>query len=147
MAKDIWVVCPQCEKKAFVDTGGFHTFENTTHTIKFVCIHCGHNKFLENVIHRINPKQKQGKVLIFGEPIDPFFHLPLWLQTEFEGNTLWAYNTEHLELLEVHVAAKLRERNQQKFNVKSIGARLPKWMTKAQNREAILSHIQKLKTK
>ncbi|MBK9109490.1 MAG: TFIIB-type zinc ribbon-containing protein [Saprospiraceae bacterium] len=147
LAKDIWVVCPQCEKRAIIDTGGFHSFEKTSHTIKLVCSHCGHNKYLENVIHRIDPKQKQGKVLIFGEPIDPFFHIPLWLQSEFEGNILWAYNLEHLQLLEEHVGAKLRERNQQNFNVRSLGARLPKWMTAAHNREAILKQIQKLKAK
>lgn len=147
LAKDIWVVCPNCEKRALVDTGGFHTLQKTSYTIKLVCGHCGYNKFLDTVTNRIDPKQRKGKVLIFGEPIDPFFHLPLWFQSEFEEHILWAYNPEHLELLEEHVAAKLRERNQQKFKVRSIGARLPKWMTSAHNREAILHHLQKLKSR
>jgi hypothetical protein len=33
------------------------------------------------------------------------------------------------------------------FNVKSIGARLPRWMTSAKNREAVLKAIEKLKEK
>jgi hypothetical protein len=66
---------------------------------------------------------------------------------EFSGELLWAYNREHLDFLEQHVAAKLRERNGFNFNVKSIGARLPKWMTAANNREAVLKTMEKLRMK
>lgn len=86
-------------------------------------------------------------MLIFGAPVDPFFHLPVWLQAEFSGEVLWAYNLEHLDFLAAHVGAKLRERNGFQFNVKSIGARLPRWMTAAHNREAILKALTKLKEK
>ena len=76
-----------------------------------------------------------------------FFHLPVWLSVDFSGETLWAYNLEHLNFLAEHVGAKLRERNSLAFNVRSIGARLPRWMTAADNREAILKAIEKLKEK
>ena len=90
---------------------------------------------------------KKGNVLIFGGPIDPFFHLPVWLQADFSGQTLWAYNLEHLEFLAEHVGAKLRERNTSPRMSRSIGARLPRWMTAASNREAVLKAIEKLKGK
>jgi hypothetical protein len=102
---------------------------------------------MENISKRHDPKQKRGNVLKFGGPIDPFFHLPVWLQTEFAGEILWAYNIEHLNFLAEHVSAKLRERNRFKFRVRSIGARLPRWMTSARNREAVLREIEKLKKK
>jgi hypothetical protein len=83
--------------------------------------------------------------MLFGEPVDPFFRLPLWLQTDFSGNTLWAYNLEHLDFLARHIGANLRERNGFQFNVRSIGARLPRWMSAAHNRDALLKTIEKIK--
>lgn len=145
--KDVLVVCPQCESKAIVHTAEFHTMKHERNAVKVVCSSCGYNKTLENISHRLDPKQKQGQVLIFGAPVDPFFHFPLWLQSDVSGETLWAYNLEHLDFLAQHVGAKLRERNGFQFRVKSIGARLPKWMSAAHNREAVLKAIEKLKTK
>jgi hypothetical protein len=145
--KDILVVCPNCEGKALVRTGNFQAMKYDTDEVKVVCAACGFNKKIENIPHRKDDKQKRGKVLIFGAPVDPFFHLPLWLQTAFSGEILWAYNYEHLDFLAQHVGAKLRERNGFKYNVKSIGARLPGWMTKAGNREAVLKAIERLKEK
>ncbi len=145
--KDILVVCPNCEGKALVKTGDFHLPKSEVAEVKVVCSNCGFNKVLEKVAKRHDDKQKRGNVLIYGAPVDPFFHLPVWLQTEFSGETLWAYNTEHLDFLAEHVGAKLRERNTLKFNVKSIGARLPRWMTSANNRDDVLKVIEKLKEK
>jgi DNA-directed RNA polymerase subunit RPC12/RpoP len=145
-AKNILVVCPNCEGKALVcskhpDLKVFETDE-----VKVVCAACGFNKTLEGISHREEPKQKSGKTLIFGAPIDPYFHLPLWLQADFSGELLWAYNLEHLNFLTDHVGAKLRERN--RVNApRSIGSRLPRWMTSAANRTAILKLIEKLKDK
>jgi hypothetical protein len=144
---DIRVVCPNCAGSALVKTGGFHTMTQDRYDIKVVCSGCGFNKTLENVSPRKDEKQKRGNILIFGAPVDPFFHLPVWLSVEFSGETLWAYNLEHLNFLAEHVGAKLRERNSLAFNVRSIGARLPRWMTAADNREAILKAIEKLKEK
>ena len=144
---DILVVCPQCEKRAIVHTGDFSDFKKNEYEIKIVCPACGHNKTLENISPRENPQQKQGNVLIFGVPIDPFFHLPVWFQSDFSGETLWAYNLEHLDFLALHVGAKLRERNTSPRMSRSIGSRLPRWMTSAKNREAVLKAIEKLREK
>ncbi|MFN0014805.1 MAG: TFIIB-type zinc ribbon-containing protein [Saprospiraceae bacterium] len=145
--RDILVVCPSCAGKAVVHTGEFNTMKHERNAVRIVCSSCGYNKGLDNLSHRQDPKQKQGAVLKFGAPIDPFFHLPVWLQADFSGETLWAYNHEHLDFLAQHVGAKLRERNGFTFNVKSIGARLPRWMTAANNREAVLKAIEKLREK
>lgn len=139
------VVCPHCEGKALVRADDFNTPAYELSEVKLVCAGCGHNKTLKNISKRIDPKQKRGQVLIFGAPVDPFFHLPVWLQTDFSGETLWAYNLRHLDFLAEHVGAKLRERNGLPHRVRSIGARLPRWMTAAGNREAVLKAIEQLR--
>ncbi|TAG17226.1 MAG: hypothetical protein EAZ32_13110 [Cytophagia bacterium] len=145
--KNILVVCPNCEGKALVRAESLTEPKPEISKAKIICTSCGYNKTLENILKRKAEKQKSGNVLIFGAPVDPFFHLPVWLQAEFSGEVLWAYNLEHLDFLAAHVGAKLRERNGFQFNVKSIGARLPRWMTAAHNREAILKALTKLKEK
>ncbi len=145
--KDIPVVCPICHKQAMVKTGAYHTMEYDKNDIKMICVHCGFSDKLQDVSHRVDPKQHKGQVLIFGEPIDPFFHQPLWLQINVLGEILWAYNLEHLSLLEEHIGAKLRERNQLSPRIKSVGARLPRWMVLAKHRKEVMNAIQKLKEK
>ncbi len=146
-AKEVLVVCPKCSGKALVRATDFDTPKYEISEVKIICAGCGFNKNLENLSKRHDPKQKRGNVLIFGSPVDPFFHLPVWLQADFSGEILWAYNLEHLDFLAAHVGAKLRERNGFKFRVRSIGARLPRWMTSAGNREAVLKVMEKLREK
>ncbi len=145
-AKNILVVCPNCGGKALVrpNDPDLKVFE--IREVKVVCAACGFNKTLDGISHRQDPKQKRGKILVFGAPIDPYFHLPLWLQAEFSGELLWAYNLEHLDFLAAHVGAKLRERNQANAP-RSVGSRLPRWMSSAANREAVLKLIEKLREK
>ena len=143
--KDILVVCPKCNQQALVQTGNFHQSKFTVDEVRVSCIHCGYSQVLHNIQKRKDEKQKRGQVLIFGAPVDPFFHLPVWLKMEVFGETLWAYNADHLDFLEAHVGAKLRERNGFTHQVKSIGARLPRWMTSAKHREEILKAIDKLR--
>lgn len=146
-ASKVLVVCPNCEGMAVVHAEAFNAPKTEISEVRVICTGCGYSKTKEHLSKRQDPKQKQGNVLIFGAPVDPFFHLPVWLQTEFSGEILWAYNVEHLDFLGEHVGAKLRERNGFKYNVRSIGARLPRWMTSAGNREAILKEIETLKSK
>src|SRR5205807_7568551 len=57
--------------------------------------------------------QRRGSSLVgvaIGGPNDPFFDLPLWLQTPCCGHLLWAFNDRHLDALEAYVGASLRER-------------------------------------
>ncbi len=85
--------------------------------------------------------------IIIGANIDPYFRLPLWLQKEMPDGLLWAYNYEHLDFLENHVSAELRNREKSPMRNKSLGSRLPKWMTSKKNRNEVLSGIEKLKRK
>lgn len=146
-AREVLVVCPKCAGKALVRAEDFNTPKYEISEVKVVCTGCGFNKTLENLSKRQDPHQKRGNILIFGSPVDPFFHLPVWLQADFSGEILWAYNMAHLDFLAEHVGASLRERNGFKFRVRSIGARLPRWMTSAGNREAVLKAIEKLREK
>ncbi len=145
--KEVLVVCPKCSGKAFVRADDFDTPKYEIIEVRIICSSCGFNKTLESRSKRKDPKQKEGNILIFGSPVDPFFHLPDWLQADFSSEILWAYNLEHIEFLAEHVGAKLRERNGFKFRIRSIGARLPRWMTSASNREAVFKAIEKLQEK
>jgi DNA-directed RNA polymerase subunit RPC12/RpoP len=145
-ARNILVVCPNCAGKALVRSNDPDLKVFEIREVRVVCPGCGFNKTLDGISHRDDPKQKRGKALIYGTPVDPFFHLPVWLQADFSGEVFWAYNLEHLDFLAAHVGAKLRERNQANAP-RSVGSRLPRWMTSAANREAILKLIEKLKDK
>ncbi len=82
---------------------------------------------------------------LLGGPVDPYFRLPLWLQADCRGKLLWAYNAEHLDLLESYVAARLRERTAAPGTM-SMLARLPAWLKSAKNRDEILRAIQRLRS-
>lgn len=138
--KNVLVVCPNCEGRALVDTNDYTIFQPEAVNVRVVCGHCGYNKIVEK-------RSTRSKHLLIGAPVDPYFHLPLWLKMEMGDHLLWAYNMEHLDFLAQHIGAKLRERNGFQYQVKSIGARLPRWMTAAKRREEVLKAIQKLKAK
>lgn len=148
LAKDVLVVCPSCSGRAMVNTNGFSYPQNQQGDIKVICTGCGFNKVLHRkptvVVNGVPKKSTEGKHLIFGAPVDPFFHLPLWLTERVLGNLLWAYNHEHLEFLKQFIEAKLRERNGKKLTNGSIGSRLPVWMTSRNNRAVMLKAIEKL---
>lgn len=76
-------------------------------------------------------------------PVDPFFGLPLWLQTPCCGQTLWALNVEHLDVLEGYVAARLREKKPNTaYTMLEI---LPRWMKTARHRDEVLRAITRLR--
>ncbi|WIY01720.1 hypothetical protein QRX60_48215 [Amycolatopsis mongoliensis] len=82
---------------------------------------------------------------VIGGPVDPSFRLPLWLQANCCGETLWAYNAGHLDLLESHVAARLRERGPVPGSM-SMVERLPAWLKSAKNRDEVLRAIRRLRS-
>lgn len=149
--KDVLVECPSCSKKATVISPNFIERNEKPHEIKLICSSCGYNKkLIENpdiILHQSSSKTITGKYLILGTSVDPYFHLPLWLKKDCCGNIFWAYNHEHLEFLKNHIESKLRERNLDEISNKSIGSRLPKWMTSKKNRETVLKIIQQLSIK
>ncbi|RZL38881.1 MAG: hypothetical protein EOO96_01940 [Pedobacter sp.] len=143
---EVYVVCPNCEKKAIVKAVKLYD-EN----VKLICPNCGYNKMPDkNFIGLYNSKKTKiqiSGVVVISAGIDPYFYLPLWLKTTIGENTLWAYNYEHLNFIKDFVRAKLRERNIDDIRNKSLGSRLPKWLTSHKNRELVLKAIDRLKAK
>jgi hypothetical protein len=79
----------------------------------------------------------------FGGPNDPFFGLPLWLQTPCCGHLLWAYNRGHVDTLDAYISADLRERTGPTMGMLD---RLPAWMKVANHRAEVLRSIGHLRS-
>lgn len=80
------------------------------------------------------------------KPRDPCFGMELWLQIPVKGNTLWAYNLEHIEYLQKYIDSKLRNKSHTGSHF-SLVCKLPRWMILAQNRDLIMRKLCKLKKK
>lgn len=149
--KDMVVICPSCHAKAIIKIPESDSVHKNEFEVKLICLTCGHNKRLAEkpglILHTSANQIITGKYVVIGTAVDPYFHLPLWLTINCCDHILWAYNDAHLEFLKTHVEAKLRERHNQNMKNKSLGSRLPKWMTSKKNREAILKAITQLKNK
>lgn len=89
--------------------------------------------------------ESDGGSYVLGHAFDPWLRLPLWLVTTVRGETLWAYNARHLDLLAGYVAAGLRERDTTPGLPMSVAERLPAWVKSAKNRDAVLAGIERLR--
>lgn len=105
------------------------------------------NETPETILHSSSSKINTGRLYVIGGAVDPFFRLPLWPVTSLDSEILWAYNVEHLQFLAAHIQSKLRERNLDNMSNRSLGSRLPKWMTSKKNREMVLKKIGELQNK
>lgn len=133
--KNVYVVCPSCNKKAIVNANAM-AGSSFTKEAKVACGYCGYNKIAHTKTFYISQ---------YG--IDPYFQIPLWLVIECCGHILWAYNEYHLEYLKVHINARLKERDVSITYNSSLGSRLPQWMTSAKNKEHVLKALKKLELK
>ena len=141
------ITCPKCGKKAVVkasDPVKNHPFIDE---VRASCLHCGFNDKKTRFNRRKDPKQVKGNILIYGAPVDPYFHFDLWYRVDCNEHEFWAYNSDHLDLLEKHISATLRERTGYPYQVRSIGARIPRWMSSAKNRNEMIALIRKLREK
>jgi len=123
---------------------------------RLICTHCGLARS-ESGFNAMSPSGERTrgdthKPLVGGNgmpPIDPAFGLPLWLQTNCRGHTLWAFNPNHLTLIEQYVAADVRARVPQQCKDgprnSTIVSRLPKWIVEASAREDVLGAIARLR--
>lgn len=138
------VVCPRCGSRGMVvlDESEFGKLSGKTSDQarnrlfgprKFVCTKC---------VHR---EKWSGSRIVSGGNRDWYFGFELWLETECCGDLLWAYNLEHLEMLEEYVSAKLRERTKKGRN--SFFSKLPQWIKSAKNRDEVLKAIRRLREK
>lgn len=130
------VICPKCASMAKVlreEIGSDKLNKILFAPRRVVCLKCTYRK------------SWNGGEIGIGGSVDWYFRLPLWLQTECVGETLWAYNEKHLEFIETYVAAKLRIRTPN--TNKSLASRLPQWIKRAKNRDEVLRACGKLKAK
>ncbi|WP_254897582.1 hypothetical protein [Kitasatospora sp. NA04385] len=81
---------------------------------------------------------------VLGGSEDPFFRLPLWLQTRCVGQILWAYNEDHVDELSAYAGAYLRERGVARPTM-AMFARLPAWMKRSDNRSEVLAGLETLR--
>lgn len=149
--EDVWVVCPGCGQKAIVRGALAKAAIDGTEAARVVCVHCGYSKQLPATprvsLRTTNARYMKKGYYVVGSPVDPLFHLPLWLQKDYGNEVLWAYNPSHLAFLRDHIGAKLRERGSEEIRNRSLGSRLPRWMTSEKNRAALLKLINDLDTK
>lgn len=148
-SNEVNIICPKCARKALVKGSGLY-HENVETLTYCVCIHCGYNqKYQEKKVEFIrknsNNKVFEHRVRLLGGEVDPFFHHELWYMAPcLEGN-VWAYNLEHLEVIEAFITSTNRSRNGLPYKNNSIASRLPKWMSAAKNRGQVLKCIRELK--
>ena len=92
-------------------------------------------------------RERSADTRTLGIPLDPYFGLPLWFSTTFRGHALWAYNSEHLEVLDNFVRATLRERfDQGQIRPMSMIEKLPGWFGSSANRTELLKAIAGLRS-
>lgn len=138
------VVCPRCGSLGKVVIDEERSEELSTRKIdqhrnklfgprKFICTKC---------VHR---DRWNGSQITSGTNRDWYFGFRLWLEIECCGELLWAYNLEHLQMIEEYVGAKLRERTNKGRN--SFFSKLPQWIKSAKNRDEVLRAIRRLREK
>lgn len=130
---DVLVRCPACAGRAHAQRLTLPTRPGA----RLVCPGCGHTD------------QRDDGSGGIGGAFDPWFGQPLWLQTSCLGETLWAFDLAHVELLEAYVAARLRERHRSSepasIRNRSLLSRLPDWMKLARHRPAVLRGLAELR--
>jgi len=140
--QEFLVVCPQCDRRALVRKS------TATTPPRLACIHCGVTRDWQlrkpGIYFSARGSDDLEGAYVLGAPIDPYFHLPLWLQTACCNHTLWAYNAAHLAFLRAYVTATDRrraERVEAGPRNQLLESRLPQWMKTAKNREAVVRGI------
>ena len=123
---EVLVECPRCGERAVVRRAGGGTQRRLT------CLHCG------------LARTTSGATSSWGRPVDPWFGLALWLQAEFRGHTVWAFNAGHVRQLRGFVAAERRERAPTAGAPMSMLEELPGWMTAAGHRQPLLAVLDRL---
>lgn len=146
------VVCPRCKAKAIVLGGKPYLHYSLYEAdVRFSCISCGYGINYINtpkftVITNSSGKKNQTRILLMNADCDPFFGFELWYRIETRYGILWAYNLQHLALIENYIMAGLRTRSELTCQNNSIGSRLPKWVKEAKNRKYLLNVLRKLKS-
>ncbi|MCW2262222.1 MULTISPECIES: hypothetical protein [Sphingobacterium] len=147
----VYVVCLKCNAQALVLGGQpYKTIAEYEMEVRFSCTSCGFSvKYINTpkFTAYINNKGQAvtSRLLIQNAPCDPFFGFDVWYQVETKHGLLWAYNLEHLTVIESYIADTHRTRNGLPYKNNSIGSRLPQWIKNAKNRIYLLKIIARLK--
>lgn len=140
LGDEILVRCPACGGLASVIADPTVAADLPRLHRRLSCLRCGHTDHWSaprHGDHRLMPEPSG--------PDDPYFQLPLWLRAECcGGHVLWAYNAEHLDLLESYLAARLRERGDHLGSM-SLVERLPAWLKSAKHRDEALRTVRRLR--
>ncbi|RLV01276.1 hypothetical protein CTZ27_12200 [Streptomyces griseocarneus] len=136
-AGPVLVRCPKCARQARVVAAA----GDDDRLRRLVCRHCG-----------LSRQRKADEPIVFrwyGDPdmTDPYFDVPLWLQTDTRHGRLWAYGPEHLSVLRQYVAATLREHDPWYEPWRKMGmiGRLPAWIKHAKNRDEVLRGLDRMR--
>jgi hypothetical protein len=147
------VACPRCSSAAQVVPAPSSSGASSSAVLtwssprQLTCLQCG-----------LTGRRKPSSILL-GAPVDPYFQMPVFLAAPFRDRTLWAYNTDHLDVLRRYVAATVRERPIQlgerhsgtaampdrAARPMSMVEKLPNWMSAAGNREPVLRVLNQLR--
>ena len=145
------VVCLKCNTKALVLGGQpyLHIKEYEVQ-VQFSCTACGYTiKYINTPESQFYSNsqdvKKTGRILILNAPCDPFFGFDLWYRIETTYGLLWAYNLNHLSVIEDYIADPKRSRNGIPSQNDSIASRLPQWAKDTKNRDYIVKLIKRYK--
>ncbi|WP_189088403.1 hypothetical protein [Deinococcus ruber] len=112
--EEVWVVCPHCSATGYIRWA----FRGSA---QLVCPTCSATR--ERKVNRWT----------YGIAFDPFFQLPLRLQTPLKMKTLWAYNPAHLAYLKAFLLDPKRD-VAASFS-STVVERLPRWLLTTRRRE------------
>lgn len=144
VSNGLLVRCPRCERQAEVVTAARDARDTSSSMDvlrRLVCRHCGLSR----------QRKKDDPIAFFWggaqDMLDPYFHEPLWLQTNTRHGQLWAYNPEHLDLLRQYVQATLREHDpwHEPWRKMGLFGRLPAWIKQAKNRDEVLRGLDRMR--
>jgi hypothetical protein len=149
---DVLVRCPRCDACAVSRGSPVENRWVMWRQRRLVCADCGYadswsatRRTAATVVTTADHRAAAAEGALLGAGVDPHFRLPLWLTTSCcGGHTLWAWNPEHLDVLDGYLGARLRERGDQD-GYTSMLEKLPTWMKTAKNRDELAKVIARLR--
>jgi len=142
------VRCPTCDGMAVVVRS--EQLPRNPSVVRATCTHCGYNRERST---KGDGSLRDRPAPVPGVVCEQVHGLALWLQTPCVGETLWAFNEEHLGFLRDFVTADLRERALRDgwdgtpridTYYGNLPAALPTWMKLAKHRDDVLAAIDRL---
>ena len=136
---EVHVRCPSCAAAAVVRPAPGVDEPPALDDRRLTCGSCGHVA--------VWPRPGVDRVLTWWDDgRDPWFGEPLLARTPCAGHVLWAFGPAHVDLVEGHVRADVRERAVAgPGRAASVVERLPAWVTAAGHRDDVLAACDRLR--